>query len=341
MEKRAKNVETAIELALTELGITREQADIEIVSEGTKGFFGIGSKEAIVNVTKKETAAEPPLRFNTKPTPVAKTTEKAAAKPVEAEENTGVSDSENCENAKAFLEKIFTAMNLDVAIDVEMSSERNMSIVLDSESAGIIIGKRGDTLDSLQYLTSLVVNRKGGGEYVRVSMDTAQHYRERREQSLKELAASKAERVAKTGKRFTLEPMNPYERRIIHSDLQSNENVTTYSIGQDPYRRVVIAPKGGRRQYRYSSDRRGSRNGYRRSSEGSRRSGNGGYKSNGYHSGRPVSSRTNADNESEPITAEKKGSYTTTYKEDFKPTQHKAQYASFEEYLAAQNNHEN
>ena len=106
---------------------------------------------------------------------------------------------------------------------------------------GIVIGKRGDTLDSLQYLTSLVVNRASEG-YIKISIDT-ENYREKRSEALEALAQRLAAKVARTGKKFTLEPMNPYERRIIHSSLQDNEDVTTYSIGQEPYRKVVIAPK--------------------------------------------------------------------------------------------------
>ena len=294
-EKSAKNKETAIEAALNELGATREQVDIEVLDEGSKGFLGLGARDARVKVTikpefvKEEEAPKP---------------KSAAPKPKNAAPNIKNMDRpkkvsvDGIEaDAKKFLADIFSAMNLEVNIDTKMDGQ-SISIELSGDNMGIIIGKRGDTLDSLQYLTSLVVNQHSE-DYIKVSIDT-ENYREKRTEALLALSARLADKVTRTGKKFTLEPMNPYERRIIHSNLQDSETVTTYSIGSEPYRKVVIAPKNAKT---YKKD---------------------GYKKRG----------SKPDKQSKPV-AEKTGTgYTTTYKADFKPQQHKAEYKNFEDYLA-------
>ena len=190
-----------------------------------------------------------------------------------------------------------------IAIDAKME-EQSVSIDLSGENMGIVIGKRGDTLNSLQYRSSLVVNQRSD-DYIKVSIDT-ENYREKRAEALLALSTRLADKVTKTGKKFTLEPMNPYERRIIHSNLQDSETVTTYSVGSEPYRKVVIAPKNAKPY------------------------GKGGYKKDGYKKRGPKPHRNHSD---KPV-AEKTGSYTTTYKADFKPQQHKAEYKNFEDYLA-------
>lgn len=200
-EKTAKSVDEAIEAALLELNISKEEADITIVDEGSKGFLGLGAKDAVVSVSVKV--------------------------PEIAE-------------AKKFLDSIFKAMQLDVEIQAKCDDDM-VNINLVGDHMGIIIGKRGDTLDSLQYLTSLVINSKNE-KYKKVTLDT-ENYREKRNEALLALAGRLAKKVEKSGKRYTLEPMNPYERRIIHSTLQDNPSVTTYSVGEDPYRKVIIAPK--------------------------------------------------------------------------------------------------
>ncbi|WHH57252.1 RNA-binding cell elongation regulator Jag/EloR [Petroclostridium sp. X23] len=200
VEKSGKTVEEAINLALEELGLEREKAEIQIIDEGAKGLFGIiGSKVAKVVVTEKDTAQS---------------------------------------RAKEFLENVFEKMNLKVTIHF-LEKESSLKIILEGDDMGILIGRRGETLDSLQYLTSLVVNR-GDHEYIRVSMDT-ENYRKKREETLIRLAKRLADRVLKYRRSITLEPMNPYERRIIHSTLQNNKMVTTYSVGDEPNRKVVIA----------------------------------------------------------------------------------------------------
>ncbi|MCH5185717.1 MAG: protein jag [Oscillospiraceae bacterium] len=214
-EKTAKSISEAVALALAEMNASEDEVDIVTVEEGSKGFLGIGAKDAKVRVTIKE----PQIKA-----------------------------------AKDFLADIFSAMKLDAKTDISLN-DNNMDIELSGENMGIIIGKHGDTLDSLQYLTSLIVNHDSE-EYIKVNMDT-ENYREKRTEVLVSLSNRLAENVVKNGKKKTLEPMNPYERRIIHSTLQSNTNVTTYSIGDEPYRKVVIAPKNAKPYYKksYSKDR--------------------------------------------------------------------------------------
>ena len=202
-EKTAKSVDEAKALALAELGISEEDAIIEVLEEGSKGFLGLGSKEARVVVTAK-------------------------------------TSGENDDVAKTFLSGIFEAMGLDVDITTK-KEEDNLLVEMAGDRMGLVIGKHGDTLDALQYLTSLVVNRSSD-ERIRVVLDT-ENYRAKRQDTLLSLASRLADKVARTGKKHTLEPMNPYERRIIHSSLQGNEKVTTFSVGEEPYRKVVIAPK--------------------------------------------------------------------------------------------------
>lgn len=201
-EKTAKSVDEAKAAALAELGIDESDAVITVLDEGSKGFLGIGSKEAKVSLEAKDV---------------------------------------NAVIAKSFLSEVFDAMGLGVDITAKTGTEE-LNVGMSGDRMGLVIGKRGDTLDALQYLTSLVVNRESD-ERVRVILDT-ENYREKRRAALLALSKRLAEKVARTGKKHTLEPMNPYERRIIHSALQSNEEVTTFSIGEEPYRKVVIAPQG-------------------------------------------------------------------------------------------------
>ncbi len=200
--KEAKNSEEAIRLACEELGIDRNDAEIEIISEGNKGLLGfIGNKNAIVKVTKK-----PGLE----------------------------------EMVHQFLEPIFKKMDIEADINIAQE-EGQMTVRLSGDDIGIIIGRRGETLDALQYLLSLVINRKVSG-YVRVILDVAD-YRQKREETLVRLANRVADKVIRTRKNLSLEPMNPYERRIIHSTLQNHKYVDTQSIGEEPNRKVVVRYK--------------------------------------------------------------------------------------------------
>jgi len=212
-EKKAKTIEEALALALEELGVSEDKVTYTVLEEPAKGgLFGIGARDAVISV--------------------------------EVKEDDGISV------AKDFLSSIFDAMGMNVEIAAE-KEDGVMNIDLAGDDMGIIIGKRGDTLDSLQYLTSLVANKnKDRDAYTRVNIDT-EGYREKRVESLKALSERLADKVTRSGKKYTLEPMNPYERRIIHANLQNHETVTTFSIGEEPYRKLVIAPKNDRRRSSY------------------------------------------------------------------------------------------
>ncbi len=312
-EKRAKSVEEAISEALNELGIKESEAEIEVVQAPSKGLFGIGAKEAVVKVSVKEAKAQTTEKAVEEPEKVEEVKvvkeEKKAAEPKKEKSADLVYNSESpAENAKNFITDVLKAMGLEVSVSAAME-EDIIKINLEGDNMGIVIGKRGDTLDSLQYLTSLVVNRNSD-DYIKVSIDT-ENYREKRSEALIVLSDRLAAKVARTGKKFALEPMNPYERRIIHSNLQDNEDVTTFSVGQEPYRKVVIAPKNPKP---YNSKRNYNK-GY-----GNRNAVKGGYNNQSYE-----------NNEQENATE----SSAATYKADFKPQQHKAEFKNFEEYLAA------
>ena len=312
MQFSAKTKNEAITKACIELGVSSDQLDIQVVSEGSSGFFGIGSKPAIIKARKVEDNSEEKeiekivdavkldafkkeetvketkksveksvLRQNevkaeikaektrtpkeekhpkpakekqfkersAKEKPVREPKEKAVkekpvkvSKPIEI-----ITDPEEIrdieERAFVFLRDVFASMNLG---EVQITSKYNttdgcLEVAFEGEDMGILIGKRGQTLDSLQYLTSLVVN-KGKADYIRVKLDT-EDYRRRRKETLENLARGIAYKVKKTRKPVVLEPMNPYERRIIHSALQGNKFVETVSEGEEPYRHVVVKLK--------------------------------------------------------------------------------------------------
>ena len=206
IEVSAKTVSDAITEACQKLGVTSDKLEYEVVEEGSTGFLGIGSKPAII---------------------------KAAVKC----EELSVEDK-----AKVFLKDVFEAMKMTVVVDVKYDeAEKNMDIDLSGDEMGVLIGKRGQTLDSLQYLVSLVVN-KDSEDYIRVKVDT-ENYRQRRKDTLENLAKNIAYKVKRTRRSVSLEPMNPYERRIIHSALQNDKYVTTHSEGDEPYRKVVVTLK--------------------------------------------------------------------------------------------------
>lgn len=241
-------MEDAITKATTELGITSDLLQYTVLEKGTKGFLGIGTKEAMIEVflggqepekktAKKEKKAEKAEQKELK-------SEKKTAEPKEEQEKkkekvkTSENDKAHFEEGKKFLEDVFEKMGMQVAIEYQQTDEDTLEINLTGEEMGVLIGKRGQTLDSLQYLTSLVVNRSGE-HYIRVKLDT-ENYRERRKETLEALAKNIAYKVKRTKKSVSLEPMNPYERRIIHSVLQSDNFVMTRSEGEEPYRHVVV-----------------------------------------------------------------------------------------------------
>ncbi|MDO6354288.1 RNA-binding cell elongation regulator Jag/EloR [Caloramator sp. CAR-1] len=201
IEAIGKNVESAIENGLKELGVTRDKVDIEILDEGSKGVFGIiGAKPAKVRLTIKK-------------------------------------DYEAI--AKSFLRDVLDKMGIKCEIQIK-DEDDILKVNLVGPKMGALIGHRGETLDALQYLLSLVINKYSGeNEFKKVLLDT-QNYRKKREETLIRLANRLAYRVKRYNKSITLEPMNPYERRIIHAALQNHPDVTTYSIGEEPFRKVVI-----------------------------------------------------------------------------------------------------
>lgn len=204
IEVTGKTVEEALTNALLKLETTSDKVEYEVLEKGSSGILGIfNSKPAKILIWKKATMED---------------------------------------NVRDFLNDIFGAMKMEVKIDITIDNEEDtVNINLSGEDMGVLIGKRGQTLDSLQYLTSLVVN-KGKANYIRVKLDT-EDYRRRRKETLENLARGIAYKVKKTRKPVVLEPMNPYERRIIHSALQGNKYVETVSEGEEPYRHVVVKLK--------------------------------------------------------------------------------------------------
>ncbi len=228
VEFTGKTVDDAITEACRNFTITSDRLEYEVIEKGTAGIFGFAAKPAIIkarvfdpNAPKEETVKEKE-----------ETTEKSSEK---AESHTPAVAAD----PKEFLSKVFDAMNMKVDISVE-TVDNEMNIDLAGEDMGVLIGKRGQTLDSLQYLTSIVVN-KGQKEYIRVKVDT-ENYRSRRKETLENLAKNLAYKAKRTKNPVSLEPMNPYERRIIHSALQNDKYVTTHSEGEDPFRKVIITP---------------------------------------------------------------------------------------------------
>ena len=201
IEVSAKTVDDALTEALIKLGTTSDKVEYEVIEKGSAGFLGIGSKPAVIKIRKKCTVED---------------------------------------NIHEFLENVFKAMELEVEI-VITKEDNNYAVDLKGADMGVLIGKRGQTLDSLQYLTNLAVN-KNVEEHVKVKIDT-EDYRNRRKETLENLAKNIAYKVKRTKRPVSLEPMNPFERRVIHSALQNDKFVTTHSEGDEPYRHVVVTLK--------------------------------------------------------------------------------------------------
>jgi len=198
IERTGKTVEEAIEVALKELNVTEENVNIEVLEEPAKGLLGIGAKPALVKVTLKDN-------------------------------KNGIINE--------FLTKVAGCMNITLTNKIEEKDGR-ISVNMEGNDMGLLIGYRGETLEALQTILGVVAN-KGSEDYVRIDLD-AENYREKRKETLKNLASKKAYEAVKYNKNITLEPMNAYERRIIHMALQENDKITTYSIGEEPYRKIVI-----------------------------------------------------------------------------------------------------
>ena len=203
IEVSAITVDDAITEASIKLGTTSDKIEVEVIEKGSTGFLGIKSKPAIIKARKK---------------------------------------NDTVDNIREFLENVFSAMNMEVTIDIKKAEDDKVyEVELSGKEMGLLIGKRGQTLDSLQYLTNLAVNKHSDG-YIKVKLDT-EDYRQRRKDTLENLAKNIAYKVKRTKRPVSLEPMNPYERRVIHSALQGDRYVETHSEGEEPFRHVVVTLK--------------------------------------------------------------------------------------------------
>lgn len=255
VEMTAKTVDEAVAKALKELNITAEEAVIEVLEEGKKGFLGMFSKDAKVRVSTKEVVVEEavaePVVEEVKvevETVVEKEVEVKEEAPAVTEERAArepkkfVVNDEAVAKAREFLQKVFNAMKIEVVMEKFVNkNDGTVTFKLHGADMGILIGKHGQTLDSLQYLTNLVAN-KNSVDRVRVIIDV-EDYRDRRIETLNRLAYRLADKVKRSGERVALEPMNPHERKIIHMALQNDRRVTTLSEGDEPFRHVVIELK--------------------------------------------------------------------------------------------------
>lgn len=203
IEVSAKTVDDAITEASIKLGTTSDKIEVEVIEKGSTGFLGIKSKPAIIKARKK---------------------------------------NDTVDNIREFLENVFSAMNMEVTIDIKKAEDDKVyEVELSGKEMGLLIGKRGQTLDSLQYLTNLAVNKHSDG-YIKVKLDI-EDYRQRRKDTLENLAKNIAYKVKRTKRPVSLEPMNPFERRVIHSALQGDRYVETHSEGEEPFRHVVVTLK--------------------------------------------------------------------------------------------------
>lgn len=256
----AKTVDDAITEALIQLGVTSDRLEYEVIEKGSAGFLGIGMKQAVIEARRKpepkeekveEPVVEEPVRVEPKKVeavqPQKAAAEKKADEPQKAAFEKAVEKEAKEEVKKEtklvedFLKNTMKAMDMEVELKTEIDQDGALCVDMSGEHMGILIGKRGQTLDSLQYLANCVANKHQEG-YVRVKLDT-ENYRARREETLRHLAKNIAHKVKRNRRPVALEPMNPYERRIIHSALQSDPYVMTHSEGEEPFRKVVITLK--------------------------------------------------------------------------------------------------
>ena len=283
----AKTVDDAITEALIQLGVTSDRLEYEVIEKGSAGFLGIGMKQAVIEARRKpepkeekveEPVVEEPVKAEPKKVeavqPQKAAAEKKADEPQKAAFEKAVEKEvkeevkketklvevqpQTIEAVEDFLKNTMKAMDMEVELKTEIDQDGALCVDMSGEHMGILIGKRGQTLDSLQYLSSLVVN-KNTEDYIRVKVDT-ENYRERRKATLENLAKNIAQKVKRTRKPVSLEPMNPYERRVIHSALQNDKYVCTHSEGEEPYRRVVVTLKEGVKLDNYGNRNRGRYN---------------------------------------------------------------------------------
>ncbi len=266
MEFSGRNIDEAIFHGLNEMGLTIDEVETEIVQKESKGLFGIGAKNAIVRLTEREVPVVPDFeaekaaaheqRKSDRPKREGERRERSDRKPRGERRENGerakkqqpevpeIAYSEDLakeNDAAIFLSELLKRMNIEATVEAA-ETEDGLKLNILSSTDGLLIGRRGETLDALQYIVSLYMNkdRKENG-YRRVSVDT-EGYRRRREETLRRLARKNAAQVARTGRSIAMEPMNPYERRVLHSALQGFKGVTTHSEGEEPNRRVIITP---------------------------------------------------------------------------------------------------
>ena len=266
----AKTVDDAITEALIQLGVTSDRLEYEVIEKGSAGFLGIGMKQAVIEARRKpepkeekieEPVVEEPVKAEPKKVETVQPQKAAAEKKADEPQKAAfekVVEKEVKEEVKKetklvevqpqtikavedFLKNTMKAMDMEVELKTEIDQDGALCVDMSGEHMGILIGKRGQTLDSLQYLANRVANKHQEG-YVRVKLDT-ENYRARREETLRHLAKNIAHKVKRNRRPVALEPMNPYERRIIHSALQSDPYVMTHSEGEEPFRKVVITLK--------------------------------------------------------------------------------------------------
>ena len=263
MEFSGRNIDEAIFHGLNEMGLTIDEVDVETVQKESKGLFGIGAKNAIVRLTEREVPVVPDFEAEKATMHERKSDrpkresgerrerkqsggkKRESAEPREKEAKApAIAYSEELakeNDAAIFLSELLKKMNIDATVEAA-ETEDGLRLNIVSTTDGLLIGRRGETLDAIQYIVSLYMNkdRKENG-YRRVSVDT-EGYRARREETLRRLARKNAAQVARTGRSVAMEPMNPYERRVLHSALQGFKGVTTHSEGEEPNRRVIITP---------------------------------------------------------------------------------------------------
>lgn len=251
-EYTAKTIDEAITMASVDLGVTSSELSYEVTDKGSNGILGLGRRDVTIKAMRLSDLPSPDGEAHDSSAPVKETEKKQEEIPVKKEKEQApeepqkkINEAEKEEiikSAKDFLAQVFADMGLEVETEVDFSDKDNsLSINMKGDHMGIIIGKRGQTLDSLQYLVNLVVNKKTE-TFIRIKLDT-EDYRRRRKETLENLAKNISYKVKRSGKPVTLEAMNPYERRTIHYSLQRDKYVTTYSEGEEPYRHVVVVPK--------------------------------------------------------------------------------------------------
>ena len=266
----AKTVDDAITEALIQLGVTSDRLEYEVIEKGSAGFLGIGMKQAVIEARRKpepkeekieEPVVEEPVKAEPKKVETVQPQKAAAEKKADEPQKAAIEKAvekevkeevkketklvevqpQTIEAVEDFLKNTMKAMDMEVELKTEIDQDGALCVDMSGEHMGILIGKRGQTLDSLQYLANRVANKHQEG-YVRVKLDT-ENYRARREETLRHLAKNIAHKVKRNRRPVALEPMNPYERRIIHSALQSDPYVMTHSEGEEPFRKVVITLK--------------------------------------------------------------------------------------------------